>query len=313
MFKRILAPTALVLLSATICGAAHFTDRYELRVPGTQIVSEAWFDGNDLVVSNANSTNRYRRAPGHDGNGYRGYENYRLNRIIRWPVSGRGHFEIGTPMPYGVTVFRRSNMVITPLRQLPDFRSKESHVAVELELHNNRRVEVDYYWVNFQGEEEYFGTLQPHETTSLTSYATHPWVFKVRGREIATHVCKTRWHQHVDIDPPPAPIPAPRLTAQDLVGTYVHFPLDNDYHVGNLEIVSQHQGLVVMRWTNRANVSWLLTADLDRGLLHAEPSSPYFKSNPINGRTFEIVTTELPSGKLKIEGFRFLSEIYRRI
>ena len=304
MLKHIQATLALATL-LTLCTIGNAASRYELRIPGTNRKTEARFDHGELIIGTTSQV-RYFRAPQYDGQGYRGFQSYQDARLIRWPLSNRGHFEIGNRQ-YGFVSFRTSQMAITPISSLPQLRSKESITSVKVSLHNKRQVSVEYYWINFQGQKEYVGTLAPSEIQTHDTFATHPWVLKVSGRVVDTYIANTQRHQYVAVDRPVAP----QLQPQDLVGTFIKTPYENDYHIGELTIVSQGGGQVTYRWKNGANATWLLHADLNNNVLHAEPSSPYYNSNPQDGRTFEIVTSVQHGGQLKVDGFRFLGQLYR--
>ena len=303
MLKHIQATLALATL-LTLCAIGNAASRYELRIPGTSRTTEAKFDHGELVIGTT-SVVRYFRAPQYDGQGYRGFQSYQDTRLIRWPVTNQGHFEIGNRQ-FGYVSFRTSQMAITPINPLPQLRSKESITAVKVSLHNKRLDTVEYYWVNFQGREEYAGTLAPNELHTQDTFTTHPWVLKVNGRVVDTYIANTRRHQYVAVDRPVVP----QLQPQDLVGTFIKTPYENDYHIGELTIVSQRGGQVTYQWKNRANATWLLHADLNNKVLNAEPSSPYYNSNPQDGRTFDIVTS-MQHGQLKVDGFRFLGQLYR--
>jgi hypothetical protein len=104
-----------------------------------------------------------------------------------------------------------------------------------------------------------------------------------------------------------------RLTAESLVGTYRRSPVENDWHEGEIDAASKRLGKVKrLRWTNAAGVRWYLTPDLENGRLLTGEDSPYFDSDPVNGRSFEIVLRRGPDGRFvpEVVGFRFKGSLY---
>lgn len=51
---------------------------------------------------------------------------------------------------------------------------------------NNALTEVDILWVNYDGVEEYYNTLQPGGSYSQPTYYGHPWVIYRAG----SNICK---------------------------------------------------------------------------------------------------------------------------
>ncbi|MGE3818984.1 MAG: hypothetical protein AB7I30_06075, partial [Isosphaeraceae bacterium] len=85
-----------------------------------------------------------------------------------------------------------------------------------------------------------------------------------------------------------------------VLGRYQREPVENDWHVGRITQGPNN----LLKWTNRANVSWTLTPDLGNRKLLTGPDNPYQK---INIRDFHL---EMANGRAT--GFRFNNELYRR-
>jgi hypothetical protein len=90
---------------------------------------------------------------------------------------------------------------------------------------------------------------------------------------------------------------------QDLVGTYRRLPVENNYHVGTISLQNASSGGLL--WTNQANVSWSLSADLQNNQLLTGNTNPYLSSP--NGKYF---TLQFQSGTLT--GFMFNGELYTK-
>ena len=90
---------------------------------------------------------------------------------------------------------------------------------------------------------------------------------------------------------------------QDLVGTYRRLPVENNYHIGTISL--QNLSTSGLLWSNQANVSWSLTADLQNNQLLTGSTNPY-QSSP-NGKFF---TLQVRSGTLT--GFMFNGEMYTK-
>lgn len=59
------------------------------------------------------------------------------------------------------------------------------HVSTIL-FNNKSETDVDILWLNYDGEEVYYSTLQPGESYEQTSYFSHPWVIY----RAESNVCK---------------------------------------------------------------------------------------------------------------------------
>ena len=114
-----------------------------------------------------------------------------------------------------------------------------------------------------------------------------------------------RWP--LDGNPPP-----PSLRLEQLAGRYVRDNPDNGFHDGTLTVTTVAGGPPTLVWKNKDDVSWTLTPDLAKSELNADKSSPYYETNPDNGRKFKIEQEKNPDGTIKVTGFYFLDELYRR-
>jgi len=59
-------------------------------------------------------------------------------------------------------------------------RSRHSEVAVQLDFVNKSAQASDYYWVDFDGKEQKYGTIEASASVVQDTYFTHPWI--VRGQ-----------------------------------------------------------------------------------------------------------------------------------
>jgi len=105
------------------------------------------------------------------------------------------------------------------------------------------------------------------------------------------------------------------VAAESLVGKYRHEPVQNDWHEGEITSETDDDGNPVLRWTNRAGVSWPLTPNLAEGMLRTGPDNPYYESNPTGGRLFRIVLKRNADGEYvaEVAGFQFQSGFYEKL
>lgn len=101
------------------------------------------------------------------------------------------------------------------------------------------------------------------------------------------------------------------VTPEMLSGHYQRDPKENNWHGGELKQEGDKHS-PRFRWTNRAGVSWALTADLAHGRLLCAKGSPYFDKE--TGGSF-IIEMRPASGAAKpaIAGFHFNGDFYKRI
>ncbi len=100
------------------------------------------------------------------------------------------------------------------------------------------------------------------------------------------------------------------LTINDVIGTYVREPVENPWHIGDIEFVAPFNGEI--RWKNTANVNWGLDPSLSSGRLLTGPDCPYY--DPPVGTEFRIVFSRDENGDLTddISGFTFNGETYHK-
>ncbi len=104
-----------------------------------------------------------------------------------------------------------------------------------------------------------------------------------------------------------------RIALDDLPGEYRHEPVQNDWHIGRLSRETV-DGSHVLRWTNKAGVSWVLTPDLAGGALRTGPDCPYYESDDPDGAPFRILLKRREDGAWvpEVSGFVFNGGIYRK-
>ncbi len=101
------------------------------------------------------------------------------------------------------------------------------------------------------------------------------------------------------------------VTPEMLPGLYRRDPKENNWHEGELKQEGDKHSSR-FRWTNRAGVSWALTADLAHARLLCAKGSPY--SDKETGSSF-VIEMQPASGAAKpaIAGFHFNGGFYKRI
>jgi len=105
-----------------------------------------------------------------------------------------------------------------------------------------------------------------------------------------------------------ADAPWDELEIADVLGSYEHHPIQNDWHIGEISQVAGNQ----LYWQNAAGVGWALEADLLGGALVTGPDCPYF--GVPNGDQFSIVLERDELGDLTstVEAFAFLGSSYSK-
>ncbi len=86
----------------------------------------------------------------------------------------------------------------------------------------------------------------------------------------------------------------------DPLGTYHRLPVENNWHIGDIE-----QDGVNYRWKNAAGVSWTLVPDLDNQRLLTQADCPYH-TDP-GGDEFILAVEEIT-----VTGFSFQGELYSK-
>jgi VHL beta domain len=70
-----------------------------------------------------------------------------------------------------------ANVSTTPCWSLAGLRSTAG-AAVRLQIINARRRAVNVFWVNYDGVEQASGSIRAGYSTMLSSFASHPFVFR---------------------------------------------------------------------------------------------------------------------------------------
>lgn len=66
-------------------------------------------------------------------------------------------------------------------------RSILSDEESPLNVANDSSEEVDLLWLDFDGKEQSYGTIASGESSSVSSYVTHPWI--IRGLDSGRIMC----------------------------------------------------------------------------------------------------------------------------
>ena len=100
--------------------------------------------------------------------------------------------------------------------------------------------------------------------------------------------------------------PWDQLSLGQLMGTYQRNPVQNGWHIGDVEFGPQ------LQWSNNANREWNLFEDIGNGALLTGPDCPYFNSP--NGKQFSIVLDRDINGDFTstVMGFAFNGELYEQ-
>jgi hypothetical protein len=106
------------------------------------------------------------------------------------------------------------------------------------------------------------------------------------------------------------------ISVASLCGDYRHQPVQNNWHEGTIQPDGQPgpDGKPVLRWTNKAGVSWRLFPDIENGVLKTGPENPYYEKNPTSGRAFRIILRRNADGEYlpEVSGFQFQGGFYAR-
>ena len=103
------------------------------------------------------------------------------------------------------------------------------------------------------------------------------------------------------------------LNLNALKGDYLHEPKTNGWHSGKISLDPTDKSK--LRWTNEANVSWLLTPDFKNGRLLTGPDCPYYTTPNAPGSNFQVIYQRDANGRYTSEfsGFTFNGTLYRKV
>ncbi len=76
---------------------------------------------------------------------------------------------------------------LLPSQQEPEKSLGTSNQLVSLEITNPGGMGVAILWVNFEGQEQDFGTVPPQGTATLQTYQGHLWHFKQNGKQVSRY------------------------------------------------------------------------------------------------------------------------------
>ena len=72
------------------------------------------------------------------------------------------------------------------LRALPDLKSQGDDIETIIIFVNSMEAEIIYHWVDYEGNEKFYGKIAPDTFVNLSTYAGHIWLIKnVNGRNLA--------------------------------------------------------------------------------------------------------------------------------
>ena len=96
----------------------------------------------------------------------------------------------------------------------PDLRSLDSLVSTHIHFKNRSAVPVKLYWINYDGDEVPYRTLQAGQSCRQQTFVTHPWTFRSvshTGKPVACDNRTVRSDAAGRARPPCAPLPRPPL------------------------------------------------------------------------------------------------------
>jgi hypothetical protein len=95
-----------------------------------------------------------------------------------------------------------------------------------------------------------------------------------------------------------------RIEPQDLVGTYIKQPRENDWHEGQLSLVGDRY-----QWTNDAGASWTLDNNIAQGRLTSGEDNPYWGT--FDDPDFVFILQQNQMGEYQnILGFKFGFDVF---
>jgi hypothetical protein len=78
-------------------------------------------------------------------------------------------------------------------------RSITSETPVTITFDNAAGTPVEVYWLDFEGQEQHYGTLEPEVTWEQGTYETHAWRFKKEGRVLGVYVANADARQYYTV------------------------------------------------------------------------------------------------------------------
>ena len=90
-----------------------------------------------------------------------------------------------TPSAPVTPTLSQVTQAIEDLSSLPNLRSRDG-VATTIIFRNNTNARIAYYWVNHEGNEQFYGRLAPGASANQGTFAGHVWLIKnASGRNLA--------------------------------------------------------------------------------------------------------------------------------
>lgn len=82
------------------------------------------------------------------------------------------------------------------------FKSRSSSKKVDVIFQNLGSRELGVYWVDFQGSEKSYGTLAAGSQKKVSTFETHPWLFRQDGAVLALYTTAENPYQYVGLHAP---------------------------------------------------------------------------------------------------------------
>jgi len=81
----------------------------------------------------------------------------------------------------------------------PPLRSAGSKTKIGLSALNQTGRPVEVFWIDYQGNEKSYGTIKPGASWGISTYATHPWRFKIGGKPVGVYVTDASPSQKINL------------------------------------------------------------------------------------------------------------------
>lgn len=90
------------------------------------------------------------------------------------------------------------------LSLLPNLKSGDDDTETAIIIVNSTKAEIAYYWVDYEGNEKFYGKIAPDTFVNQHTYAGHIWLIKdVNGQNLAVfHAKEKTGRALVSIEPP---------------------------------------------------------------------------------------------------------------